>query len=154
MRAPRSVDELRRVAKIVDKNATDFVFVVMSFSGNPILETYYEEGVSKVITEIGLRPVRIDKEQFDGSITEQIKQNLENARLVIVDTTEDRPNCYFEAGYAVAKQKQIIWIRLNAPPYSGADLHFDIKDYPHILYKTASDLRKQLGEKIRFFLKL
>jgi enoyl reductase-like protein len=124
----------------------------MSLSGDPVLETYYQEAVVRVVEEFGLECVRVDHEVFDGTITSRIRHNIDRARVIIVDTTQDRPNCYFEAGYAVAKNKNVIWQRLNAGPYADG-IQFDVKDYPHILYTTAENLRARLRAKLAFYLK-
>ena len=142
---------MRRIARA--RTRSDLCFVVMSLSGNDILESYYSEGVQKVVETFGLRCVRVDRQIFDGTITAQIRENIETARIVIIDTTEDRPNCYFEAGYAVAKNKNIIWQRLKAARYKKKKIEFDIQDYPHILYTSINDLRTRLHEKIEFYLR-
>lgn len=152
MNNPRSLSQMKGIASVHKDNPSDFCFVVMSFSNNPVLETYYEEGVKKVVESHNIRCVRVDQEIFDGSITGRIRHNIDCARIVIVDTTEDKPNCYFEAGYAVAKSKDIIWMRLNAPSLTKVNIEFDIKDYPHILYTTLADLRERLSERISFYL--
>lgn len=147
---PHSVAEFARVERRIGDS--EFCFVVMSLQNNPILESYYEEAIKPAVLSFKLKCLRVDQEHFTGSITTKIRDNIDNARIVIVDTTSDRPNCYFEAGYAVARDKDIIWQRLNAPPFSGADLQFDIKDYPHILYTTIRELKTRLKEKIKFLL--
>jgi hypothetical protein len=129
----------------VDKgNCTKgYVFVIMSFSGNGILESYYEEAIAPTVQKYDLRCVRVDQEKFTGRISEKITDGIDNALFVIADLTEDKPNCYFEAGYAVAKEKIIIFQRLNAPKYEPK-FHFDIQDYKHIIYSKISDLRSEL----------
>jgi hypothetical protein len=141
-------------ARIVKPQRTNFCFVVMSLQGNPVLETYYKEAVQKTVEHVGLQCIRVDQQQFTGGITDQIRRNLDEARVVIVDTTEDRPNCYFEAGYAVARGKPIIWLRLNAPTMVKTGIEFDLKDYKHILYTTAEDLRIKLERELRYQLQL
>lgn len=127
------------------------VFVIMSFSDNPILESYYEEAILPTIIKHGLKPVRIDHEKFTGKISDKIIEGINNSKFVLADLTEDRPNCYFEAGYAVAKDKRIIFQRLHAPQYEPK-FHFDVQDYRHIVYKKISDLRDKLSAAIESLL--
>lgn len=142
------IKKLKHGVKINDKNDfKNYVFIIMSFSGNGILESYYEEAIVPTVTKFGLRCVRVDQEKFTGSISNQITDGIENAFFVIADLTEDKPNCYFEAGYAVAKKKKIIFQRLDAPHYEPK-FHFDIQDYKHIVYKKISDLRNELAKTI------
>lgn len=147
-RRKHTAKQLATMASIQKKQQSDFCFVIMSFSGNPILESYYEEAVKPTIRAFNLRCIRLDEEHFTGSIIERIKENIKDSRIVIVDLTEDKPNCYFEAGFATAVGKPMIFQRLVAPKYE-VRFPFDVKDYPHILYSTISDLRKRLKERLR-----
>jgi nucleoside 2-deoxyribosyltransferase len=139
--------EMAEVAQVDEGAQGNLCFVIMSFSGNPILETYYDEAVKPIVEEFNLNCVRVDQEHFNGEISKRIRRNIETSRLVIVDLTEDRPNCYFEAGYAIAKSIPVIFQRLDAPKYEPI-FHFDVKDYKHILYGTAKDLREKLKASI------
>lgn len=152
MKRPTNANHMKGVASISNNGDAGYCFIVMSFSGDPIIESYYEEGVKPTVERCGLKCIRVDHENFDGTITEYIKSGITNAAIVIVDTTEDKPNCYFEAGYAVAKNKNIIWMRLNAPSMTKTEIQFDVKDYPYILYRTIGDLRNKLESKIRFYI--
>lgn len=143
---PKTAEEMAEVAQ-VDEGKGNFCFIVMSFSGNPILETYYEEAVKPTVEGFGLNCIRVDQEHFNGEISARIRRNIEKSRLVIVDLTEDRPNCYFEAGYAMAKSRPVIFQRLDAPKYEPI-FHFDVKDYKHILYGTVRDLREKLKDRL------
>ena len=147
-----TTEELASLASIHENASGHFAFVIMSFSGNPILESYYEEGVKRAIEKVGLGCVRVDEEHFTGSVSERIRRNISTCRIVVVDLTEDRPNCYFEAGFAVACGKPMVFQRLNAPMYK-ASFEFDLQDYPHIIYGTISDLRKQLHDRLLALLK-
>jgi len=146
-RREHTTEELASLASIHENPYGNFCFVVMSFSGNPILQSYYEEGVKPAIEKAGLECVRVDEEHFTGSISERIKHNIATCRIVVVDLTEDRPNCYFEAGFAVACGKPMIFQRLDAPKYK-ARFDFNLKDFPHIVYGTISDLRKELHARL------
>jgi hypothetical protein len=139
----------------------DFCFVIMSFSGDPVLESYYVEGIKRTVEKLGLRCVRVDREHYKDRVSERIRDNIRKSVAIIVDLTEDRPNCYFEAGYAVALNEAgrseevkppIIFQRLNAPPKYEPVIHFDVQDYPFILYTTVGNLRTQLREKLKALL--
>ena len=150
----KRIKEMARIAKEVKDEGKQrrFCFVIMSFSSNPILESYYEEAVKPTLESFGLECVRVDQENFDGTIITQIRANIKNCRIMIADFTEDRPNCYFELGFGVALGKDIIFQRLNAPKYNP-NIPFDVKDYPHILYTTIKDLREKLTAKLIFYMK-
>ena len=126
---------------------SDCAFIIMSFRGDPVVDSYYIEAVKPTIEACGLKPIRVNEEHFRGKITDRILDNIRKARLIIADLTEDSPNCYFEVGVALALRKAVIWQRLAAPAYDR-QIPFDVKDYPHILYTTVADLRKRLKERI------
>jgi nucleoside 2-deoxyribosyltransferase len=138
--------------KIVINPPKNFCFVVMSFSGDPVIESYYEEAIKPTVKALGYDCIRADEEHYSDTISRRIRDNIEDCAVVIVDLTEDRPNCYFEAGYAVALNKSIIFQRLNAPPKYTAVFHFDVQDYPFILYHTVADLRKKLDDRLKALL--
>ena len=138
-------EKISKGAKIRSTNVPEIVFVIMSFSGNPIIKSYYDEAILPTIQKYGLKCVRVDEEAFTGEISKRIIDNIKRARIVLVDLTEDRPNCYFEAGYALALNKPVIFQRLNAPHYE-AKFEFDVKDFNHILYGTIAELREKLSK--------
>lgn len=145
----------------VESGPKEFCFVIMSFSGDPVLESYYDEAIKPTINKLGLRCVRVDREIHQDRISDRIRDNIKGSAAVIVDLTEDKPNCYFEAGYAVAlneagnvvaHDRPIIFQRLNAPPQYKPDIPFDLKDYPFILYTTVGNLRRELRKKLKALL--
>lgn len=133
----------RQVVARARTRSVNSCFVVMPINNNYALQSYYEEAIIPAVKKAGLSPVRIDKKVIIGKITEEIAREIDQAQIVLVDTTEDRPNCYFEAGYAVAKGKPIIWLRSET--LADVKIPFDVKDFQFILYKTLRDLRERLG---------
>jgi hypothetical protein len=123
-------------------------FVVMGYN-NCVLDSYYDEAIKPTVESLGYSCVRVDRQPYSDKISDQIRNGIDDCAVVIVDLTDDRPNCYFEAGYAVARDKVIIFQRLNSPPKYEAVTHFDVQEYPFILYGTLAELR----EKLRFRLK-
>lgn len=144
-----------------EETRKDFCFVIMSYSGDPVVESYYDEAIKQAVERLGLGCVRVDREHYQDRISERIRDNIKGSVAIIVDLTEDRPNCYFEAGYAVAlneaglgatPNRPIIFQRLNAPPRFEPHIPFDLQDYPFILYTTIGSLRRQLKEKLKALL--
>ena len=58
---------------------------------------------------------------------------------MIVDLTKERPNVFFEAGYAHGIGKTPIYIAKE-----GTTVHFDVKDYPIITFKNMTKLKEEL----------
>lgn len=88
-----------------------------------------------VCKELGFEVIRIDKLPHNNSITNEIFKFLNEADLVIGDTTDDNPNCFYEIGYRTALQKPIILVREN-----GSKLPFDVAGINTYIYQL-NDLR-------------
>jgi nucleoside 2-deoxyribosyltransferase len=62
-------------------------------------------------------------------LVKRIKEEIERAQFVIADLTDERPSCYFEAGYAEALKKPTIFIASKESvvnPKTPTRIHFDI----------------------------
>ena len=110
----------------------------MSF--NPIYDQIFDEFVdaAKIVNK-SLIVKRIDKQRGDYRITDEILNCIAKARLLICDLTDERPNVYYELGYARGLRKKVITCAKE-----NTILHFDIKDFRTIFYKTSSELRKEI----------
>lgn len=87
------------------------------------------EAVEKVISEAGAIAIRIDKEHALEDLVGRIKKESRGAQFVVADLTDERPSCYFEAGYAEALGKKVIYVASKqsvAKPGSKTVIHFDI----------------------------
>jgi nucleoside 2-deoxyribosyltransferase len=115
----------------------DKVFVVMKF-GDEVLDSAYES-IKSVVEAFKLSCVRVDEIEHSSSITDQILEQISESKFVLVELTGSRPNCYYEAGYADALGKEIIYVVKD-----GEEIHFDLKHRKFIIWKTESDLRNKI----------
>jgi hypothetical protein len=122
------------------------VFVAMSFDESP--RDVYKIGIEAAIEGCGLRSIRLDEETFSGKICEQILTEIRRAQYVIAEVTHHQPSVYFEAGYSLALGKTVIWCCRDE---DFEEVHFDTRQYPHIVWKEASDLDGQLRRKLEYF---
>jgi hypothetical protein len=121
---------------------TNELFVAMPF--DPELDAFFEQVVEPAAKAAELEPVRIDKKEPEGYITEAILSAIRRALLVLVDLTLERPNCYFEAGYARGAFRRVIftcradhdWRRSGHGPLR---VHFDVDTFP-ITWWNPADL--------------
>lgn len=118
------------------------VFVVMQF-GNVRLDSMYSLVIRPVAEEFGFSALRIDEVQSSGSITEEILKFIERSAVVLADLTGERPNCYYEAGYAHALGKELI-LSIRA----GSAIPFDMAGRRFIIWETEKELRDAL--RLRF----
>ncbi|UCV24264.1 nucleoside 2-deoxyribosyltransferase [Ferribacterium limneticum] len=87
------------------------------------------EAVEQVISEAGAIAIRIDKEHALEDLVGRIKKEIRAAQFVVADLTDERPSCYFEAGFAEALGKKVIYVASKqsvAKPGTKTAIHFDI----------------------------
>jgi nucleoside 2-deoxyribosyltransferase len=109
---------------------------------DPSLEDHLET-IKSAAEQCGVRASRIDEEQSNEKITDRILEAIKKARFVIVDLTKERPNVFFEAGYAHGIGKTPIYIARE-----GTTVHFDVKDYPIIQFKNMTKLKEELIKRL------
>jgi nucleoside 2-deoxyribosyltransferase len=123
------------------------VFVIMKF-GDEELDSAYEGVIEPCIKNFRLKPIRVDKIQDSGKINDQILEHIAKSKLIIADLSGERPNCYYETGFAHALGKEIILtIR------EKEKIHFDLNAHRFITWKTEADFRKKLEERFKSILK-
>jgi len=123
-------------------------FVIMKFADaekDPELEAAYAKAIVPVIRKCGYDVVRVDKIRDNKKpITDQILFNLERSAVVLADLTGERPNCYYEAGYAHALQKEMIFTIKKGQP-----VHFDVAGYHFIEWKDSNHLARELRKYLK-----
>ncbi|NTU49696.1 MAG: hypothetical protein HGA87_02165 [Desulfobulbaceae bacterium] len=87
------------------------------------------EAVEQVISKAGAVAIRIDKEHALEDLVGRIKKEIRGAQFVVADLTDERPSCYFEAGFAEALGRKVIYVASKqsvAKPGTITVIHFDI----------------------------
>lgn len=121
-------------------------FVAMPFhrSYDPIYQV-----IRDCVKTASYRSVRVDEQAFNKSIVAKIFEEIHKAKLVIVLATDQNPNVFYECGYAVALNKEVITLT-----DVFASLPFDIRDRNAIAYgKSLTLLRTQLVRKLNMLTK-
>ncbi|WMT40967.1 hypothetical protein RE628_28530 [Paenibacillus sp. D2_2] len=95
-----------------------------------------------MVQEFNLTPIKVDRVQNSGIITDQIIDYISTSKYVIADLTGERPNTYYEAGFAHALNKETILTIKR-----GEKIHFDLSSHRFIQLETEADLRKQLRDR-------
>lgn len=136
------------------------VFVVMPIQGEKhgdqeqqrIYKEYDErfEAIEAVISDAGGVAIRIDKEHPLEDLVGRIKKEIRASVFVVADMTDERPSCYFEAGYAEALGRPVIYVASKqsvAKPGTPTKIHFDI--HMNIQFFTNhKELKEKLGAAI------
>ena len=118
---------------------SDKGFVAMWF--NEDLTPAYDKGFQVGILGAGYDPVRVDHVEHSNRIDDEIIAHIRTAAFVVADFTGHRGGVYFEAGFALGLGLPVIWTcRTDDMP----KLHFDIRQYNTIDWKTPEELATRL----------
>jgi nucleoside 2-deoxyribosyltransferase len=121
-----------------------FAFVAMRFSDDML--PLWKLSFSPAITDAGFEPLLANDPAHNERIDARIVSDIKRSRFLVADVTHKSPGVYFEAGYALVLDKRVIW---TCRDDHQTDMHFDIRQYNHILWKDSDDLRSQLYYRIR-----
>ncbi len=127
----------------------NLVFVAMSFEGQEMDDVY--SAIRDECAKLRLRSNRVDENVGSGFVIREITDLIERAEFIIFDLTRERPNVYYELGYAHGVGNEAMDILLLAK--EGTNLHFNIAPLRVHYYRSTEQLRKivasQLKEMIR-----
>lgn len=133
------------------------VFIIMPIQGDKyggqdeqrIFKEYDSrfQKIEEAVQEFNCTAIRIDKEYPLEELVKRIKFEIDKCIFTIADLTDERPSCYYEAGYAEAKNKPIIFISSKESvvnPKTKTNIHFDI--HRNVLFFSNHD---EMIEKIK-----
>lgn len=122
---------------------TNTAFVIMAIDpSNPELEDVYNT-IKDVFREFDIHARRADEIEHQDKITDIILKEIRECEFLFADLSLERPNVYYEIGYAHAVNKRPILFRK-----SGTKLHFDLSIHNAPEYRNISDLRTQLTRRL------
>lgn len=122
-------------------------FVIMSMNPqNPELEDV-SNTIKDVCSRFDITAERVDDIEHSGVITELILERIGLSQYLIADVTGERPNVYYEIGYAHAIGKKPIIVRK-----AGTTLHFDLSVHNIPEYTNITDLRNILTRRFEAIL--
>jgi len=122
-------------------------FVAMWFDTS--MEPVWREGMEPAIRDTGYEPLRIDLKEHTNKIDDEIIAQIRRSRFVVADFTHGekgaRGSVYYEAGFAHGLNIPVIFTcRKNML----GGIHFDTRQYPHIVWEKPEELREQLAKRI------
>lgn len=120
---------------------TNLCFVIMPF--NDAMKPIYDDHIKKVIKKEGLTCIRADEIVGVNSITKDIWEQENRARLLIADLTTKNPNVFYELGLAHALGKDVVLLA-----QSIEDVPFDLKSLRCIIYSYTPRGIKEMEEKL------
>lgn len=135
------VNQLLRSGHYLDSKTAFFAFN----QRDELISTVVRAGAKKAAEIAGYASVIIDQIEHNDDITDRIIVEINRAKFVVGDMTGQRPNVYFEVGYAMGMGKPVIWcVRKDEVEKLG----FDIRQFNHILWESEDDLVRRLSVRI------
>jgi hypothetical protein len=123
---------------------TGYAFIVMAMNPDDHALVDVLDAIKEAARRCGVNAERIDDQQSNDRITDRILGAIDRAEFVIADLSSERPNVFYEAGYARGIGKLPIYLARQGTP-----VHFDVHDYPMIIYKGMKDLKDGLEARMR-----
>ncbi len=125
------------------------VFIAMSF--DPLLKPI-EQAIVSACSECYFNAFRVDSQEHTDKICDKIIADIKGSRFVVADFTQNKRGVYFEAGFALGLRLPVIWTCKDEEKEKER-LHFDTRQYNHIFWRDAEDLKRQLINKINAIIK-
>jgi hypothetical protein len=125
-----------RFENIKIEKAKPKAFVIMPFVSEL---DFVHQVIAKTVESFEINCVRADQITVSRPIMDDVKAQIAEADLIIVDFTGKNPNVYYEAGLADAWKKN--WIVLAQ---SSEDLTFDVRHIRSIRYSNTMGADKKL----------
>jgi hypothetical protein len=123
-----------------------FVFVLMPF--DPSFDDVYQLGIKEACKQAGMYCERVDEQLFNERILDRIYNQISKSDIVVADLSGRNANVFYETGYSHGLGKRVILLTKQAE-----DIPFDLKDYPHIIYKgRVVDLIEPLIKKLKWYI--
>jgi hypothetical protein len=137
------------VALAQDIGSSQSVLVVMSYSEDEEIKGYLNnlfDSFEIVCKEFGYSCEIVNEQTGLGRIVPMIFNKIKQAGFIIVDLTDLKPNVFYEFGYAVGLDKQVV-----VTAKDETKLPFDINDVPTLFWKPNDQtaFRKKLREKVK-----
>ncbi len=143
-----TVEGYARLAELETANANSTKgFVAMWFDDST--DEAWEQGIKLGIEDAGYEAVRIDQQEHNNKIDDEIIAEIRRSRFVVADFTQgedgSRGGVYYEAGFAHGLGIEVIF---TCREDALQNVHFDTRQYNHIVWKKPEELRHRLAKRI------
>ena len=141
------VDGYTHSAELSKSRQGDQGFVAMWFDES--MDEVFRNGIAKGIDDAGYRPFRIDRKDHINKIDDEIMAEIRDSKFLVADFTQGtdgpRGGVYYEAGFARGLGIPVFYTcRKNMVD----KLHFDTRQFNHILWETPEELCGALRNRI------
>lgn len=144
-----NIEGWHRYEKLKEVNVNSKkAFVAMSFDEH--LKDIFDKVIEPACDTCGFEAKRVDLIEHNEQITDKIIVEIKESRFVIADFTQQKHGVYFEAGFAQGLGLEVI---RTCKEEEKGDLHFDIRQYNHILWADLEVFKEKLINRIKVTIK-
>ena len=104
------------------------------------------KGISKAVSNSGNEVYFLDLHAHNDNIFNKVMTEIVGCKFLIADFTSQNTGVYYEAGYAKASGKTVIYTCKNS---DFENVHFDIKQIQFVVWDDADDLAEKLLDQIK-----
>lgn len=135
-------EETKNQEEVKENNA----FIMMRTNDNPDVQEV-KRAIVETCKRFEIEATTVDGIEHQEKISDVIIKEIKTCKYLIADLTGERPNVYYEVGYAHALERSPGVILLKK---KGGKAHFDISHHKISEYKNIQSLKtiltKRLGD--------
>lgn len=132
---------LEKISKQVTVPNTVFILMSMDPQDDGLVDVH--RTIKAQCAAFDLVATRVDEIEHQERITDQILERISTAEFIVADLSGEKPNVYYEVGYAHAIGKRPILIRKH-----GTRLHFDLSVHNVPEYRNITMLEDMLSRRL------
>jgi hypothetical protein len=130
-------------------------FVIQPFDEGGPFDKRYDEVLVPAIGAAGLQDYRVDKDPRVSIPIAAIEEGIQDCELCLADISLDNPNVWFEVGYAIAAEKDVVFICAEE---RRTKFPFDVQHRAITEYRTTSPgdfsaLQEKITQRLKAILK-